>query len=215
MLAHGTTTAYRSGCRCATCREAQRVYNTSYYRAKHPEKRKERPAHGVTAYRNGCRCDVCCEAQSVYNGRYHANHLESRRSYSLARRNANVEDYRAAFRAWYHTNPARNRALSLAYHQRSKNAPGTATAEQIKARIDFYGGCCAYCGAAPWQELDHAIPLSRGGTNWPANIRPACEFCNTSKGAKTVTEFIAYRAARDQGAVKGGGGTANVTLLAN
>lgn len=32
---------------------------------------------------------------------------------------------------------------------------------------------------------DHRIPLSRGGTDWIANIVPCCLSCNCSKGNKT------------------------------
>ncbi len=53
-----------------------------------------------------------------------------------------------------------------------------------RARIQFYGGRCAYCEQAPATELDHAVPISRGGGNWAANIRPACVECNRSKGSQ-------------------------------
>lgn len=74
-----------------------------------------------------------------------------------------------------------------------RNARGSATAEQITYRVAFFGGVCAYCRSKPYEHLDHAIPISRGGTNWPANLRPACANCNLSKHAKTPAEFSAGR----------------------
>ncbi len=71
-------------------------------------------------------------------------------------------------------------------------ANGTATLEQEAARIAYYGGVCAYC-EGPYEHLDHAIPLSRGGTGWPANLRPACASCNLSKHTKTPKEFAEYK----------------------
>jgi 5-methylcytosine-specific restriction endonuclease McrA len=65
---------------------------------------------------------------------------------------------------------------------------GIYTEEQLQARIDFYGRRCYLCGcdwdALPSKQkhIEHVIPLSRGGTNWPANLRPACEPCNLKKG---------------------------------
>jgi hypothetical protein len=56
---------------------------------------------------------------------------------------------------------------------------------------------CLYCRThgVPL-VLDHALPVSRGGSNHPANLLPACERCNTSKGAKTFAEYMAWRKAR-------------------
>lgn len=80
------------------------------------------------------------------------------------------------------TRKARRRSLEV-------GAPGHATAEQIQARIDFYGGLCAYCRKRPFEHLDHVIPLSRGGSNWPANLRPACRWCNISKRDRKLSEW--------------------------
>ena len=49
---------------------------------------------------------------------------------------------------------------------------------------------CAYCGN-PADTTDHVIPVSRGGTNLPANRVPACGRCNSSKRDLTLEEWIA------------------------
>lgn len=49
---------------------------------------------------------------------------------------------------------------------------------------------CAYCGAAGVSlELDHVLPISRGGSNHSLNLVPACKPCNCSKGAQTISEW--------------------------
>ena len=49
---------------------------------------------------------------------------------------------------------------------------------------------CVYCGAADVAlHCDHVIPLSRGGSNDMRNLATACEACNTSKGARTPSEW--------------------------
>lgn len=60
-------------------------------------------------------------------------------------------------------------------------APGCATREQVRARIAYYGGLCWICRKAPYTEMDHVIPISRGGSKWPANLRPVCRRCNSRK----------------------------------
>jgi hypothetical protein len=64
-----------------------------------------------------------------------------------------------------------------------RSAAGRATREAIQARLDFYGGLCWICRTAPAQAMDHVKPLAAGGSNWPANLRPACTSCNSRKGA--------------------------------
>jgi hypothetical protein len=49
---------------------------------------------------------------------------------------------------------------------------------------------CAYCGD-PADTTDHVIPISRGGTDLPANRLPACGRCNSSKRDLTLQEWIA------------------------
>jgi 5-methylcytosine-specific restriction endonuclease McrA len=46
-----------------------------------------------------------------------------------------------------------------------------------------YGDGCFYCGGL-FQAVDHYIPVSRGGAHTLANVRPACNRCNSRKGVK-------------------------------
>lgn len=57
-----------------------------------------------------------------------------------------------------------------------------------------YGGKCAYCGdiSSDNMSIDHMIPRSRGGSNCESNLMPSCRSCNSTKGTKTVEEFILY-----------------------
>lgn len=87
------------------------------------------------------------------------------------------------------------RAKNLLRDYRSATAGGRATAAQIRARVEVFGGVCSYCGGH-FEHMDHAISLARGGTNWPANLRPACEACNLGKAAKPLRQFLAERGCR-------------------
>jgi 5-methylcytosine-specific restriction endonuclease McrA len=77
---------------------------------------------------------------------------------------------------------ARFRRVSRA--DREADAAGFATPRQIADRVAFYGGLCWICRAAPADTIDHVKPLAAGGSPWPANLRPACRPCNSSKGAR-------------------------------
>jgi len=50
---------------------------------------------------------------------------------------------------------------------------------------------CGYCGTTePPFDIDHIIPISRGGCNTKQNLICACAKCNRSKGAKTPKEWV-------------------------
>ena len=60
--------------------------------------------------------------------------------------------------------------------------------ERIAWRFEFYGNRCAYCEPSGDRlAADHVLPLASGGGNLPANIRPACHPCNTSKGSTSLS----------------------------
>lgn len=155
-------------------------------------------------------CRACCnlrdnawrlanpERAHAINVRWRANHPGETTKRARAWRLANRERHNTACNKWarnhkdkvlerkHHWNQANKLRLCLYQHARrtrERNARGAATPTQIEARIALYGARCWRCDA-PFQALDHVIPLTKGGTNWPANFRPICKPCNSSKGAK-------------------------------
>lgn len=69
---------------------------------------------------------------------------------------------------------------------------------------DKTGGYCRYCGKklawsnygiigakAAW-EVDHGIPLSRGGSDYFRNLWTACIGCNREKCDMTKSEYRRY-----------------------
>ena len=57
------------------------------------------------------------------------------------------------------------------------------------------GMACCYCGATveggAKLTLDHQQCYSKGGTNAPSNLVTCCGRCNSSRGTRDVSEFIA------------------------
>lgn len=49
-------------------------------------------------------------------------------------------------------------------------------------------GACFYCGREGG-EIDHVVPLARGGRHSIGNLVSCCKRCNRSKGAKLITEW--------------------------
>lgn len=57
---------------------------------------------------------------------------------------------------------------------------------RLKAR---FRNRCAYCVSSGPLQMDHVIPLARGGRHAPSNILPACGPCNISKRDHLLTEW--------------------------
>jgi 5-methylcytosine-specific restriction endonuclease McrA len=88
----------------------------------------------------------------------------------------------AYMRKWYAENPSRR------WERRVGLAVGFCTREQLDARIAYYGHQCYRC-FGPYDAIDHVIPLAKGGTNWPANLRPICRRCNSRKHTRRLSEM--------------------------
>lgn len=66
------------------------------------------------------------------------------------------------------------------------------------AVLEKTSGHCAYCGVGLTDEtfcIDHVHPRFHGGTNQIDNLLPACSYCNSSKGTKSLEGFRLYSAA--------------------
>ena len=51
--------------------------------------------------------------------------------------------------------------------------------------VSLYGNKCADCGGE-WTDLDHIIPVSKGGGTTKTNVRPLCGHCNSAKKDKDM-----------------------------
>jgi len=70
---------------------------------------------------------------------------------------------------------------------------GKITASEWRQCLIAHNFRCVYCGSDEKIEMDHVIPLSRGGPNRIENIAPACRRCNLSKHDKTPDEWRAHQ----------------------
>lgn len=191
-------------------REAQRQYHREY-RRKNKErlkaqsheyylKNKERIKAKTTAYYydNWAKCrearrtyaektkDEAYERQKAYQ----VKNKERLKAYHKAYRAANADGLKEKKKLSYERTKQAYLLRAMQRKARKRAAPGTCTKAQLDARIAFYGNKCAYC-PGPFEHVDHVIPLSRGGSNWPANLRPACAKCNLSKSDMSAREWLA------------------------
>jgi len=71
--------------------------------------------------------------------------------------------------------------------------PVAISVNALLTRFGQFGNCCAYCGCAGDMEIEHVVPISRGGAHDISNIVPACAPCNSSKRAKEMEGWYKER----------------------
>ena len=94
--------------------------------------------------------------------------------------------------AYRERNPEKYQVYAENRRSRKALAPGFCTPDQWQARWDLYGGKCYLrldgCTINA-TAIDHVVPLSKGGTNWPANLRPICNHCNSVKSDRSLKQL--------------------------
>jgi 5-methylcytosine-specific restriction endonuclease McrA len=138
-------------------------------------------------------CADCTKKNAARCHRYYKGHAKGQATRARDWRARNGRDCAAENRTpacrrqkrrWAKLHPESGRAKAARYRCKKLGAKGNAGERAILMRMAIWGFRCWICGG-PYDEIDHVIPLSRGGTNWPANLRPACRECNARKGARS------------------------------
>jgi hypothetical protein len=124
-----------------------------------------------------------------------------KKEYSKIWRIKNKEYSAAASKAWDKANPERRKKngkrwrrenpekAAAIVHKRLaliKGNGGSFTSEEWKNLCIKYDKKCLGCRKRKKLEVDHVIPLSKGGTSNIANIQPLCRRCNSTKNAKII-----------------------------
>jgi 5-methylcytosine-specific restriction endonuclease McrA len=115
--------------------------------------------------------------------------------------------YREAKRAWYHKNKDRRKATIKAWAAKNRErmrsyiarrralelgADGRYTGKDVARLGDLQKWKCAACRAdiKKRYEIDHVVPLAKGGSNYPSNLQLLCLPCNRRKSDKEPEYFM-------------------------
>lgn len=160
---------------CKPCAQAA----TARWRAANPDKAKWKPGSGKRWPR------PAWKRRDYYRRHRDAVLARNRGSYERHRGKhaSRVAEYRAA-------NPDKLRLWRKVWNAR-RRAVGRLTPADVTAVFERWGHACIYCGTPDELTIDHVVPIVRGGTNDPRNLRPACMKCNRRKNAKDVDAFLA------------------------
>lgn len=138
----------------------------------------------------------CRECMAKWAKKKRSSNLEAARKKDIEYRKRNLEKLRKRERilyrqsvkdktAWYIKNPEAVKAHSHKRRARKVGAEGSFTKEDVKNIMRAQDYLCAICSVYLIKyHIDHIVPLSKGGSNWPENLQMTCATCNLSKGAK-------------------------------
>lgn len=185
--------------RCSKCGQSKPATSEYFHRT-------ERGLYGLKS--------ICKTCQSEYSRNRNANPDIKIRSHLLGKewRKNNREKVCAKGKRYYHKHAEKIRAkakltgkeIRKRYNDkhpgnnsktraRRAKADGFHTSADVILQLKSQKAKCWWCGKklkGKKYHVDHIIPLSRGGTNWPNNIVISCPFCNLSKGNKLPSEWI-------------------------
>lgn len=145
----------------------------------------------------------------AWQARYLANRDRFRlmaRQYYGANREAVLEKARLNYpsiasrqltyaKRWKAANPLRARAHGANRRARAQANGGIHTHLDIMRLLNLQKHRCAYCkkSVRAGYEVDHKVPLKRGGSNGPRNLAIACAPCNRTKAARDPIHFARSR----------------------
>lgn len=125
---------------------------------------------------------------------YDANRLEKAQADHVryrSQRQWRLDRARITGPLWRARNPDSSRLIEQRRRARKAAVVNTLTAAEWTAILEYFGHRCAYClQPASKLTIDHIRPIAMGGPHSADNVVPACVACNSSKGAKTLLEFL-------------------------
>jgi hypothetical protein len=89
----------------------------------------------------------------------------------------------------------KNTETVLAYNRNRRSIcvsnGGTHTGDDVLNILKSQHGRCAYCrkNCENRYHVDHIMPISKGGSNWPRNLQILCVSCNLEKCALDPIEY--------------------------
>ena len=99
----------------------------------------------------------------------------------------NPEAYKKSKNKWRLENPEKFRSLKQKRRAKIRdNGTFFISGKEIKK---LYESNCFYCGSSDQIEIDHIIPISKGGRHSIGNLVSACRKCNRSKTNKYLAQW--------------------------
>lgn len=146
----------------------------------------------------------CKSCRKIAQQKHYIENKDTFNKKQAMRRSENREQINKYFRKRYQLHKVEESLRKKIYHSQNpeigKNASARRRAKTysngiylvtLKELKALYKSNCFYCGSNEKIEVDHVIPISRGGRHSIGNLVSACLTCNRSKNNKFLTEWKA------------------------
>lgn len=158
--------------------------------AKYKRENAERVKQAAAAFRKANRDSIRAKDLS-----YRQAHAEERKRWQAEYSKNNAERYRLNARAWAARNPHKVRALRIGKRAskfntgRGDDRPIVAFCQWLLSADSIACYWCQETTEAAGRQVDHIIPLQKGGPHSVGNLCVSCASCNSRKGSKLPEEF--------------------------
>lgn len=112
---------------------------------------------------------------------YKSNNKEEISERGKIYRGKNIEVIRESSKIYKSENKEKGNVLTQKRNARKLLLPSTFTAEQWEETKIYFNQKCCYCGRELPLQMEHFIPVSKGGGYVKSNIICSCGRCNQSK----------------------------------
>jgi len=157
------------------------------YRAENTDKERQR----LKKYREE-NYDKCREREDKYykdniekekkrHKKYCKENPEKRRETCKKYVDANPEKEKERYRKYQKENKDKVNLNTQTYQAKKRLLPSTLTSKQWKETKTYFNNKCCYCGQELPLQMEHFIPVTKGGGYIKENIISSCSHCNYSK----------------------------------
>jgi len=177
-------TAACKSCASATCRvrhlknkESNNAHSRAYYQTN-----KEQVKATSLAWYAANKESVCVKRRIYY--------LENKEAIGVAQRayrETNREEVNAKGRAYAKAHPEKRAKGNI--KRRAQKIDSGIFEISSKEILRIRSSPCTFCNATDNIQIDHVIPLSKGGRHSIGNLQPLCQPCNGSKNANFYSVF--------------------------
>lgn len=184
--------------RCKQCA----LIDAAAYRSENPDKFKKSQAAYRASHREESRARNAAwyaenrDKKLARDAVRHRENPSKKIETSAAWRAANKERCRTNLAEWHKANPEYHRIAEQNRRARKRANGGQLSPGLAEKLFKLQRGKCAGgCGKslADGYNLDHRMPVARGGTNTDDNIQLLCPSCNRAKHAKHPVDFMQQR----------------------